>query len=67
VISYCFQLTPHEYAADEQNPWTIYWLHFKGTSSADFVDMMLKRMGDHVASISFQEKRLELFEKFTQV
>jgi YesN/AraC family two-component response regulator len=55
--------TPHEYGADEQNPWTIYWMHFKGTNSADFVDMMLKRMGDHVASISFQEKRLQLFEE----
>ena len=54
---------PHEYGADEQTPWTIYWLHFKGTSSPDFVDMMLKRMGDHVASISFQEKRLHLFEE----
>jgi mannose-6-phosphate isomerase-like protein (cupin superfamily) len=55
--------TPHEYAADEQTPWTIYWLHFKGTDSSDFVAMMLKRMGDHVASISFQEKRLQLFEE----
>ena len=55
--------TPHEYGADEQTPWTIYWMHFKGTSSSDFVDMMLKRMGDHVASISFQEKRLQLFEE----
>jgi len=54
---------PHEYAADEQAPWTIYWMHFKGTNSSDYVDMMLKRMGDHVASISFQEKRLELFEE----
>ena len=54
---------PHEYGADEQTPWTIYWMHFKGTSSSDFVDMMLKRMGDHVASISFQEKRLLLFEE----
>ncbi len=55
--------TPHEYGADEQTPWTIYWMHFKGTTSSDFVDMMLKRMGDHVASISFQEKRMQLFEE----
>jgi AraC-like DNA-binding protein len=54
---------PHEYAADEHAPWTIYWMHFKGTNSSDFVDMMLKRMGDYVASISFQEKRLHLFEE----
>jgi AraC-like DNA-binding protein len=55
--------TPHEYGADEQTPWTIYWLHFKGTNSSDFADMMLKRMGDYVASISFQEKRMQLFEE----
>ena len=55
--------SPHEYAADEQTPWTIYWMHFKGTSSLDFINMMLKRMGGHVASISFQENRLHLFEE----
>jgi len=55
--------TPHEYGADEQAPWTIYWMHFKGTSSKDFVQMMLKRMGDHLAAVSFQENRLHLFEE----
>ncbi|MES2371103.1 MAG: AraC family transcriptional regulator [Bacteroidota bacterium] len=55
--------TPHEYAADEQTPWTIYWMHFKGTNSVDFITMMLRRMGDHVASISFQENRQHLFEE----
>jgi AraC-like DNA-binding protein len=54
---------PHEYGAEEQTPWTIYWMHFKGTTSSDFADMMLKKMGDHVASISFQEKRMHLFEE----
>jgi len=53
----------HEYAADELSPWTIYWMHFKGTSSPAFVDMMLKRMGGNLASISFQENRLHLFEE----
>jgi hypothetical protein len=53
----------HEYGAGEQNPWTIYWVHFKGTSSLDFIDMMLKKMGDHVAALSFQENRLHLFEE----
>lgn len=55
--------TPHEYGADERVPWTIYWIHFKGISSQSFIDMMLKRMGDHVASISFQENRQHLFEE----
>jgi AraC-like DNA-binding protein len=54
---------PHEYGASEITPWTIYWMHFKGTSSFDFINMMLNRMGDHVAPISFQENRQHLFEE----
>jgi len=53
----------HEYGADENNPWTIYWMHFKGSNSTDFINMMLKKMGEHVASISFQENRVHLFEE----
>ena len=55
--------SPHEYGADDETPWTIYWMHFKGASSMDIISMMLKRMGDYVATISFQENRLHLFEE----
>ncbi|MDR2765469.1 MAG: AraC family transcriptional regulator [Tannerella sp.] len=27
---------PHAYGADETNPWTIYWVHFKGKLAASF-------------------------------
>lgn len=27
---------PHAYGADEQNPWTIYWIHFKGKLASYF-------------------------------
>lgn len=54
---------PHEYGADETTPWTIYWMHFKGTGSNDFIEMMLNRMGSHAVAISFQENRLDLFEE----
>lgn len=27
---------PHSYGADESDPWTIYWLHFKGSLAAEF-------------------------------
>ena len=30
----CFILpvnVPHSYGADDTDPWTIYWIHFKGT------------------------------------
>lgn len=28
---------PHTYAASDDNPWTIYWVHFKGTRAKNFV------------------------------
>jgi AraC-like DNA-binding protein len=53
----------HEYNADEKNPWTIYWVHFQGTNSTNFANMMLQKMGSHVFPVSFQETRLHLFEE----
>ncbi len=35
----------HEYAADDDEPWTIYWLHYKGSASAVFNQYMGYREG----------------------
>src|SRR5450432_1178458 len=35
----------HSYAADENNPWTIYWIHFKGTTSDQIVSWIEKQIG----------------------
>ncbi|GHV72732.1 transcriptional regulator [Spirochaetia bacterium] len=32
--------TPHEYGASENNPWTIYWVHFKGAFFQPFYEMV---------------------------
>src|SRR4051812_39712352 len=32
--------TPHFYCADENNPWTIYWIHFKGEASDSIISLM---------------------------
>ncbi|MDD4637136.1 MAG: AraC family ligand binding domain-containing protein, partial [Bacteroidales bacterium] len=29
---------PHLYGANQANPWTIYWIHFKGSQSAIYID-----------------------------
>lgn len=29
---------PHSYGTDQANPWTIYWIHFKGSQSATYTD-----------------------------
>lgn len=49
----------HEYGADEKNPWTIYWVHFKGTSSHE----ILNTMQDVSASVDFSENRIKLFDE----
>lgn len=28
---------PHAYGADETSPWTIYWIHFRGSQSPSFL------------------------------
>jgi AraC-like DNA-binding protein len=53
----------HEYKADEKDPWTIYWVHFTGTNSQNFCNMMMQKMGTPVFAISLQENRLHLFEE----
>lgn len=50
---------PHVYAADEKNPWTIYWIHFKGTLAPFFAENIVRpidikpevhsRIGDRTA------------------
>jgi AraC-like DNA-binding protein len=53
---------PHEYGADESTPWTIYWVHFKGANSFDFVNMMLDKLGGYMSFIPFHENRIQLFD-----
>lgn len=31
--------TPHRYSADEEDPWSIYWFHFKGTQAPELIQL----------------------------
>ncbi len=33
----------HEYGADSQRPWTLYWVHFAGTHSGAFIELLGNR------------------------
>lgn len=58
---------PHSYTADENDPWSIYWIHFKGTVSDKIVSNIRKKKGLK-GFIRFQEKNIELFnEMYTQL
>ncbi|MCB1704205.1 MAG: AraC family transcriptional regulator [Halioglobus sp.] len=40
------QETPHRYEADPQEPWTIYWVHYRGASSTAFNQYLGVRNND---------------------
>jgi AraC-like DNA-binding protein len=53
----------HNYAASEENSWTIYWVHFKGSASERLVTTLLQKINNYQGSVEFQAKRLGLFEE----
>jgi len=55
--------TPHTYASDEENPWTIYWAHFKGTIANEIVLSFEKTFQKNKGDILFNEIPLALFNE----
>ncbi len=51
----------HRYGSDETNPWSIYWLHFKGLASNDYSRVLARDPGKYVHSVAFSEERILLF------
>ncbi len=55
--------TPHVYAADPENPWTIYWAHFKGEKAGSFVHPLDYPRELDTSEISRFKDRIQLFEE----
>ena len=55
--------TSHRYAADENDPWTIYWVHFKGHLVKHIVDLMISHIQHHIGHIHYNEARIKLFDE----
>lgn len=53
---------PHTYAASDKQPWTIYWLHFKGKAADDIVIQFVQR-SYYKVSVNPRTKSLELFDE----
>jgi AraC-like DNA-binding protein len=53
---------PLRYGADENDPWTIYWIHFSGCDINTFNRSFNIGLLDGPQQISFNEKGLELWE-----
>lgn len=55
--------TPHAYGADDGDPWTIYWLHFKGTMAPYYGDGFSVPCSLSASEGSRIGERLALFEE----
>lgn len=54
---------PYSFEADEQNPWTIYWLHFMGKMAPNFVSLSYGPVSILPGNDSRIQDRLNLFEE----
>lgn len=54
---------PHSYESDTNDPWSIYWIHFRGTKSEIYSPTMEKTISLNDVRIA---NRLELFEEIYQ-
>jgi len=58
---------PHKYGANNLDPWTIYWIHFKGDLAASFVreNISLISIGP-AENIMRNDRRIRIFEEIYQ-
>jgi len=56
----------HKYGSDNSNPWTIYWLHFRGENVDFFSSIIGNPIGLENSDKSRYKDRLELFEEMYQ-
>lgn len=54
---------PHAYGADDRNPWTIYWIHFRGSKAGLFSHRFDRPTALTPSAGSRIEERLDLFEE----
>lgn len=54
---------PHHYEADEDQAWTIYWLHFKGKMSDSICESISRRYNSFKGSVNYSQKRINLFDE----
>ena len=51
----------HKYGSDEKDPWSIYWLHFKGNAAGHLADLITQQHTRFTAPINFADERIRLF------
>jgi len=60
------RLEAHSYAANQQHPWSIYWIHFNGTDCHLFKTIIGKVIGLQHSVSNKHEERIQIFENIFQ-
>ncbi|WP_029276759.1 AraC family transcriptional regulator [Pedobacter borealis] len=56
----------HSYKTDPENPWTIYWCHFKGEQADEIIELAARKYGSPKSYVSFSDDRINLFDSLYQ-
>jgi AraC-like DNA-binding protein len=59
--------SPHKYGSDEKQPWSIYWMHFKGTFAAQLAELLSLKGTSYCRSITYSEERIKLFDSMYNI
>ncbi|MBK0379699.1 AraC family transcriptional regulator [Mucilaginibacter segetis] len=58
---------PHRYGSDEIHPWSIYWMHFKGTFAGQLSELLSVKGTSFCRSITYSEERIKLFDSIYNI
>ncbi|WP_372755714.1 AraC family transcriptional regulator [Mariniflexile sp.] len=53
----------HEYRADKNDPWSIYWFHFKGNMAPELYNRYTATHTNNYKNVAFSVDKIEQFEK----
>jgi AraC-like DNA-binding protein len=53
----------HRYGANTENPWSIYWVHFRGAESSFFLRTLNMEPGPRAVDIWASEERIKIFDE----
>ncbi|WP_277252589.1 AraC family transcriptional regulator [Neptunomonas phycophila] len=56
----------HAYKASEATPWTIYWVHFSGDKSEDFIDYLAINSNNYVFPLGIHSRLTSDFESLLE-
>jgi len=59
--------TPHKYGSDEEHPWSIYWIHFKGAAGPRIADLLSGEGNSFYRSIAYSDERIKLFDQMYNI